>query len=472
MEMLEFMHFFGLDSDHPAARVFLQLAMEFMNDIELHDIALLTKIVYTMKTTKVTTLLRKGLNLMARNFFPKDIRNLEMNERVDIAYYLGKSMEGTFLRRLLRAIEEELGLLRHLHVPKIMSTLAKHDLYSDVLIDECLTKLDPHVGLQTPDELNQMVKALTDIKMFAPEIVGKICAEASWETTKWGNKDVYKLIRQGKIQSYADKDVCSRAEDILDEPTCTLAEKLETVSYLADCRASMFNNNDSFGNLENNLDNRTQREMTLDTMIDWGLASVILGQKVPTTVSLGLNTVTTLEDRDIGDETRLNLGDKLLVLSEHLNNPELREAASRSARSARRAESHLRGPLNYIIETIGAIHVENSFYTDAGHYVDHLVTEKGSGQKIGVMVFPAQCFMRNTGQLKGLPYLLCKSIQNEGLKVLVFNEVSWDQIGEGERIEHILRKISEVDEYQGLMMFGPDSIAVQMTYPKGKQPID
>ena len=32
MEMLEFMHFFGLDSDHPAARVFLQLAMENTDD--------------------------------------------------------------------------------------------------------------------------------------------------------------------------------------------------------------------------------------------------------------------------------------------------------------------------------------------------------------------------------------------------------------------------------------------------------
>ena len=242
MDILEYLHFFGLESDHPAMRGYLTRAMSSISDLKLDQIALLSTIVFSMKTTKVTTLLRQGLRVVAKHFFPKDIPILSMPEKVSLLSLLGEQMEEQFQSRLLKAIEDEIFDIKYASAITLLLALDHLTLENRGLVNECLDKILLHIESLPVADAKQVTDALSGLGLYSPEFLNRLADESCKEDSIWTTMDLVTLVTNCRQQGHSHSKLLSHFAGYNGDAELTSESRFEIIQYFLDCRHDVQNN--------------------------------------------------------------------------------------------------------------------------------------------------------------------------------------------------------------------------------------
>ena len=244
MDMLKYLRFFSLDSDHPAMRVYLSLAMSFINDLYLDQISSLSMVVFSLKTTKVTTLLREGLKLLAQNFFVKDIPVLNFSQKVSLLSLLGEHMQKQFQHRLLKAINNEI-VETGLQLPSAIKLVCALNHLSVNYIDienACLDCIVRQVGILKVSHAMEVTEALSGLELYSPLFLNRLADESCKEDSLWTTMDLVTLVTNCRQQGHAHSKLLSHFAGYNGDAELTTESRFEIIQYFLDCRHDVQNN--------------------------------------------------------------------------------------------------------------------------------------------------------------------------------------------------------------------------------------
>lgn len=491
-DMTRFLADFGLDSDHPAQQINLQLGRSHINDLAIDQLVQLATTLSEMTSTDQTNTLFDGIGVLcaARE---NDVKILSVDEKISLLKFYGDRFSEQYQSQIVGAIKRELADVNWKLAVPLLEALEHIQVSNLAIMSSCIDAISRDVYQLSQEDVFATLDTCFAHKLYTPDLL-----------FAFGHKSIVekydiceKLVMLGKFHPQSFVHV-ALIEDVIgfvaSDPKAfqcfhSLDSRLSLEFLQCIAQANIWTRD--VPRVVDRLRQTVTESYSLlepTTLLQVCLSLAILKQPVPSDLARQLFQSESVEQL-LSTDTSLSSGpvhahpitvaEKLILVTSASEASDLSEHClqliEEEARKSGEGQRSL--PLKRALEMCldnEPYTVEHDVTSKSGLHIDHLVrcdttdiehpvTVGGKqvlppSKPVAVLVFDGACFQRNTGQVKGATHLYCRTLQRGGYLVAVINWTSFQKVEERDRLEYLQHKILFASDYQDLHMIGIDNI--------------